>query len=526
MKEELSRRNFLKGGALAAAGVATGALAGCATGAMPNEKPVENKIAWDYETDIVVVGLGAAGASCAYNAHKMDPNASIIILEKQAEGHHPSTEMSGGGVMFTRDADKATNYMSICAGESVPEDVTRAWATEAVGIKDFFIELGYNDEFLETKTVGEHSDFEDADSVGMIQLPGEKGGAYLVWELLLNSVQQENITILYATPGYRLIAKDLGENKKEILGIEAQKNGITLFIKANKGVVLTCGGYEFNDQLKQFLPATPTYFYNNSANTGDGVIMAQEVGAQLWHMNKMLGRGIAYYEEIDMGFIMMLNPPPYIMVDKYAKRFINEDLQASLNHSVYYSLIQYDAEKDEYPRNPCWWIFDSVRAATPLTSTVFGAAGAEIGFHEWSPDNSKEIEAGWILKAETIEELAAVTKLDLASLKETMITYNTACDTGVDGFGREPETLIKLQPPYYATNLWVGGPNTSGGPKRNANAQVISVRNESIPRLYSAGELGQVIGDLYPLGGGDICEAICFGAIAAREVLSLEPWTE
>ena len=522
-----SRRDFLKGaasvGAVAATGLALNMYSSPAQSA--SAAPVEDEQKWDLEADLVVVGLGAAGASCAYHASKEDPGASIIILEKQAEGHHPSTEMSGGGVMYTKDADKATNYMTLCAGVTVPGDVTRAWATEALGIKDLFYELGYDFEIIDSLTVGEQSTFEDADSVGMFTLPGDRGGAFLLWELLLGSVQQENINIMYETPGNRLITKALGENKHEVIGIEAIQNGKPLFIKANKGVVLTCGGFEFNDKLKHFLPAYPIYFYDNPANTGDGVIMAQEIGAQLWHMNKMLGRGIGFYDDSglgDLGFIMMLNPPPYVMLDKYGKRFLNEELQASLDHAVYYSLIQYDAHKGEYPRIPSWWIFDSNRLATPLTSTTFGAAG--VGMYDWSEDNSKELAAGWILKGETLEELAQVTGLDFASLQETMAAYNAACDSGIDEFGRSAETLIKMTPPYYATRLWAGGPNTSGGPERNAKAQVLDVRGEPIPRLFSAGELGQAVGDLYPIGGGDICEAICFGAIAAREALSLAPW--
>ena len=69
-----------------------------------------------------------------------------------------------------------------------------------------------------------------------------------------------------------------------------------VLVKAAKGVVLSCGGYEFNNKLKLFLPAAPVYFYGNPGNTGDGVLMAQAVGAQLWNMNKVVGRGIAYFD--------------------------------------------------------------------------------------------------------------------------------------------------------------------------------------------------------------------------------------
>jgi succinate dehydrogenase/fumarate reductase flavoprotein subunit len=61
-------------------------------------------------------------------------------------------------------------------------------------------------------------------------------------------------------------------------------------IKAREAVVLTCGGYEFNEEMvKNFSAAYPIYFFGTPANRGDGVLMAQEVGAGLWHMNNVMG---------------------------------------------------------------------------------------------------------------------------------------------------------------------------------------------------------------------------------------------
>ena len=105
-----------------------------------------------------------------------------------------------------------------------------------------------------------------------------------------------------------------------------------------------------------------------------------------------------------------------------------------------------------------------------------------------------------------------------------MDAYSAACESGTDEFGRSADTLIPLTPPYYAFPLYPGGPNTSGGPERNASSQVINVWGNPIPRLYSAGELGQAIGNMYPAGGGDISEAMCSGNIAARGIVALDPW--
>lgn len=58
------------------------------------------------------------------------------------------------------------------------------------------------------------------------------------------------------------------------------------FIKARKGVVLCSGGFEFNEEMKKnYLRPTTIKFTGWIYNTGDGIKMAQAVGADLWHMN-------------------------------------------------------------------------------------------------------------------------------------------------------------------------------------------------------------------------------------------------
>ena len=86
--------------------------------------------------------------------------------------------------------------------------------------------------------------------------------------------------------------------------------------------------------------------------------------------------------------------------------------------------------------------------------------------------------------------------------------------------GRPPENLVPIEgPPYYCVPLVPGGPNTSGGPKRNARAEILNPYGEAIPGLYGAGELGQPVGQLYPAGGCNLSEGICFGQIAVESAL-------
>lgn len=151
----------------------------------------------------------------------------------------------------------------------------------------------------------------------------------------------------------------------------------------------------------------------------------------------------------------------------------------------------------------------------------------------WSEDNQKEIDRGWIVKANTIEELAGKILADpdnngLMSpsvLRETVKKYNEYCRKGEDlEFRKHKEWLQPLEnPPYYTVKLWPGGPNTQGGPKRNERAQVLRPDNAPIPRLYAAGELGSVWGMVYQ-GGGNIAECMAFGRIAGTNAASEKRW--
>jgi succinate dehydrogenase/fumarate reductase flavoprotein subunit len=319
----------------------------------------------------------------------------------------------------------------------------------------------------------------------------------------------------------RLIQDETGR----VSGVQVERDGQRTEVRARRGVVLTCGGYEWNDDIKiNSLKASPIYFYGNPDNTGDGIRMAQAAGADLWHMNQMIGRAIGHFSEDgqDYNFVIGIHPPGYVITDKYGQRFANEVSQAQMKHSFYYELLKYDADKQEYPRNPCYWVFDERRlSAAPLVSLRSGFVRA--GYYDWSPDNSKEIAKGWIKKAGTMEELAKAAGIeDPAALAETVARYNAGCVSGADEFGRPADTLVPLDsPPYYCVPMYPGGSNTCGGPRKDERARVLDPYGAPIPGLYAAGELGEAVGLLYPANGANLSESICFGRIAAADALGV-----
>ena len=495
---------------------------------------------WDQHADVVVVGLGAAGAAAAIQA--ADAGATVLVLEKQpAEWHTPSTRASGGQVMSVTDPERALEYFDRCAGGMVPLEVSRAWVQQASDVVAWLQDaVGVS---MTRVTGAEHPEWAGADGVSVYgtaaaypwgaetkartlamnaeQLasrpPRAHGGGSLFGALEQAVARRNRIRVLYEHPAQRLIRDGVGR----VAGVAADTPAGRRRFAGRCGVILACGGYEYDEAMKlSYLRAYPMYFYSSPMNTGDGVRMAQAVGADLWHMNSMVGRAIVHVELDGQGYNFSAPPTPggYLFTDKYGQRFTNEYLTALSRHDCYFELINYDAVRSEYPRIPCFWFFDQRRFAARIISGS-GAAGPHR--YAWSEDNEAEVGHGWIIGGTDWEDVAHRAGVsDPEAAARTIAAYNEVCDTKQDPLGRPADSLVALdQPPYCCMPLWPGGANTSGGPRRNEHAQVIDVFGDPIPGLYEAGELGEAIGALYPSNGANISDALCFGRIAVRHAL-------
>jgi succinate dehydrogenase/fumarate reductase flavoprotein subunit len=477
--------------------------------------------------DLVVVGFGAAGAAAALTA--AGTGAKVLVLEKQrADEHTPSTRMSGGIVLVCDDVERATDYLDACAGGMVPRDVTRAWMERGVRLLDWFRDQGIQID-LQRCGGAEHPQIPGADAIHTYQpgAPGRLdpsgGGGPKLWAAVAQAVHaRPEVEVRFGQPVRRLLTDAGGR----VTGVRAEGPDGPVEVRARAGVVLACGGFEYDEAYKRdFLRTYPVHFYGNPGNSGDGVRMAQAVGADLWHMNQMVGRAIASFPMDDgtmQGFIIKLGPPGYVITDRYGRRFADEESQALLRHDFYYHLLAFDSERGEYPRNPCYWFFDARRLAEgPLTYTHIGACG--VGVYDWSADNRREVERGWIATGSTPAEAArAAGVADPDSAADSIEAYNRACAQGRDPFGRRAETLVPIDaPPYACVPLYAGGSNTSGGPRRDARARVVDVFGGPIPGLFAAGELGQALGLRYPGDGGNLSDAFCFGQIAAETALAV-----
>jgi succinate dehydrogenase/fumarate reductase flavoprotein subunit len=544
-KKNFSRRDFIKTTAVGVGGAAL-------TGLSPAEaKAAGHPEKWDRETDVVVVGCGGAGTTAAITAH--DAGAEVIIVEKAPEGGGNSRV---GGGQFTYSTpelkDQAALYIYNACNGTTPMDVCQAWADEMVHNREWLDEMGVENSVRPSNDgslVGgaDYEKIPGADGLGT----GIMAGVGMAWYTAIEKqMKKRGIEILFNTPATELV-QDCAT--KEIVGVKAGSDGRDIFIKARKGVVLCSGGFEFNEDMKKnYLRPSTIKFTGWIYNTGDGIRMAQAVGADLWHMN-LICSAAAAIETPPMKMAWMYpftRANGYIWVNKYGERFVGEGGRTWGAHQSFMGMSLWDWRSDrkdtEYPLSPHYLIFDEVTRkagavadfggmqgmANAITPKRLGGNASEWGAKDggWSPDNSVEIEKGWIMKADTVKALAEVMaepELLPEKLAATVDRWNEFCEAGEDkDFGRSGRSLVKIAtPPYYAVRYWPGGFSTCGGPRKNAEGQVMGVNGNPIGRLYAAGSLGHTLGQVYSMAGANYCECFVWGRITGRNVASLKSWS-
>ncbi len=551
-KERVARRQFLKGAAIGVAGAAAGGmLSGCGPEATPCppaptpqviEKEVVKEVAakpwlpekWDYEYDIVCVGGGGAAAACAIAA--TDLGAKVLMLEKAPEKYQGgNTSVAGGEVYSHQNIEDAKAYLTALNGAYVldPEYVD-VWARK----------MADNGNWMRTALdceglLGLEVTWRPWDEFP--ELPGhENSGCWIVgpkgtdsgygkqlWDLYKANIDKRGIEIWFECPAKHLIQDPI---TKEILGVIAEKDGKTIYIKAKKAVQLACGGFANNQEMhKDFLHRISGYSKGTPYNTGDGIKMAIEVGADLWHCGNEAGPGLAFVDT-ETGIELASSPGSRsncIHVGADGTRFVNE-AEGSRHGKVWRH-----GQWESYPTPlPIHAIFDDTAfKARPLGATERSTSGLGWnrikGVYQWSQDNSVELEKGWIKRADTIRELAALINLDPDTLHATVTRYNEFCAKGEDlDFGRPAEILLPVEtPPFYAMELFPTFFNTQGGPRRNHKAEILDPWGKPIPRLYGGGELGSPYAHQYN-GGMNLGDSMAFGRIAAENAVTLKPWDE
>lgn len=472
----------------------------------------------EVTADVVVVGMGLAGVTASMSA--LDQGATVVAVEK-AGAAGGSSKYSGGfitgvgteqqqAVGYDLDVDGYMDYFNSCTDQSVKADETDRDAVRAM------IERSAGDiKFLEEHGIG-------------ITGPDGFGGDFLVWHYPATRTSafdgdaggadhivagmdyldaQENFSIYYNTPATSILTDDSGA----ITGVLCERDdGSTLTVNT-KSVVLSCGGWAASPELmERFCPDFPSEWilpYTTAAmtDTGDGITMAEALGAAVyedgWWMDLAIGVDpggyTTYFPDTLNGLINYAN---YFVVDGEGTRVFNVN-------ALY---------------GPRSIAFADAMERTGKIFSIFTAEGFENGI-AFIEENGR-VDDKNIYKADTLEELAEKTGMDVENFTAQVARYNEMCANGVDeDMGQT--TLIPIgEGPYYAVSVKTITMGTIGGLKTNDDNQVLSTDGTPIEGLYGAGELinGKYFNQVYVSGCAQLLcsdSGIVAGAAAADYAL-------
>lgn len=510
------------------------------------------------EFDVLVVGYGAAGAVAAIEAARA--GARVLLAEKMPDPGGISI-LSAGGVRICNDVAQGFKYLHHTCGGRTPDDVLQVLAEGMAELPDYLRELArLNGATIDVVPAPGNYPFPGCDALGYAEvsaIPGFGGspekekdgylavrpmrpGCYL-FKLLADHVEhlraQGKIQVWLGSPVERLSRDARGRVCGARIARSVQGGQIPTQVRLRLGVILACGGFEADEELKkQFLVSTPVITGSFRGNTGDGIRMAQQMGAALWHMWLYHGPYGMRHPDPDYPFGLYakllpmwtpertVKPLPkmaWIIVDQHARRYVNE-YPPYMSDTGVRQFDHYDPAAYSHTRMPSFMLFDEEgRKCYPMGRSMTNDRHA---CYEWSADNLKEVENGILLKAESIAGLADLLGLNAEALEQTVDQWNQGVRNRVDAqFGRRPETMMPImKPPFYAARLWPMVINTQGGPVHDAQQRVLDAFGDPIPGLYAAGELGGVFGHVY-MAGGNLAECFVGGRVAARAVCASLP---
>jgi len=348
-------------------------------------------------------------------------------------------------------------------------------------------------------------------------------GTALVSHLLLACLER-GIEVLRETRAVELLLEAEAGRPPRVRGVVARRTGgEAVAFAAERGVILACGGFEWNPELVRRFSAGPVaHPLSNPANEGDGLRMAMAAGADLANMYDLLrfpaanipgelydGRPLARMVVGERGL------PHAILVNRRGRRFVNE---AHNYTDVARAYGDFDPVAYEFANHPSFAIFDA----------QFRAQYSVLGVPPGAP------EPEGVLRAGSLRELAAQAGIDADGLGATVARWNgfvregrdrdfrrgeSFFDTYYADMGREPSaTLGSIErPPFFALRVGCGVIGTNGGPRTDAHGRVQHVSGEPIPGLYACGDAAaSAIGPGYGGPGGPLGQGFSMGFRAGR----------
>ena len=330
-------------------------------------------------------------------------------------------------------------------------------------------------------------------------------------------------------------ARRLVKDGERVIGVVAEDaSGKEYKVRARRGVVIATGGFEWNEELVQtFLRGPLTGPVSVPENEGDGLLMAIEAGAKLGNMSHAYWmQSVLEFEPqhraAKANYLLASDErakPGAILVNRKGQRFVNE---AANYNALGKALHAFDAGTHSYANLPYWLIID--QRYRDKYHTFNTPAGGPV--------------PSFMMQADTLEELADKAGIDPEGLTATVARFNEMVRKGHDDdFNRGDNTYdnfymwgdMDYDPPhrtlgaietgpFFAVKMEAGALGTAGGPRTNADAQVVDWNGNPIPGLYAAGNaMAAVLGESYGGAGGTLGPGMTFGYIAGRHLAEQLP---
>ena len=512
------------------------------------------------DTDLLIVGAGNGGMVAAATAS--DEGMDFLICEKSSAMptyrtyvgvvNSPLTEEAG----YTIDENKLLNELTRYASGNCDQTVWKVWIDESAEMFDYIntilsakglevtletdgydLETGGTDYYVAaTSHVWYEADLGDY----MLSLLGYLDDEYKRNYVLEDYIEEAGHSINY---NYELV-KLLREDEGAVTGAIFSTNDGYVQINANN-VLLTTGGYAANPVMVQArnpaVAACCTHGSYNPTTTGDGIKCAMRIGASIDDLPAAMvfDRGVVL-PGTDAGYVgegedatfpspmssmcMFAASQPFLKVNRNGDRFMNESMpydftchMASKQPGGVYCMIMDSNACDDMER------FQTI-GCSKIARTSAELAGGMEGLEASYAD---AFEAGLIVKADTIEELAEALELPYEELQATIDRYNELYELQDDeDFGKEAYRLSSIsEAPYYG--LWLGGTllTTIDGLCINSNMQVLDTDSEPIEGLYAAGDCsGSLYSGNYPeyIVGNACGRTLTFSRHAVKYIASQE----
>jgi fumarate reductase flavoprotein subunit len=436
------------------------------------------------ETDIVIVGAGAAGFAAALTA--ADQGAEVLLLEKAAEPGG-SSRICGGLLAFAGTDIQHRNRIGdsndllyrdlMVVGQNASNPaIVRAYVDGQLDTYHWLVAKGV--------IFGPKPDASSGQSVPRCHVVDPDA---LIQTLARHAKANPHISIATNAQAKRLIRTD-----GRVSAVRVFQDNEEFDVAARRGVIVTTGGFTRNASLvATFAPKqAKSWVSGGEANTGDGLLMAWQLGAGIGDVAYIQGTFGKHPTNHSNRHSLLAVYKGAIAVNLQAKRFVDESLSYKLLGTA--SL--------EQPGDHTWQIFDR-----PIY------------------DSHEEDVSIFDVRHRRQEELAKKTGLDAATLKDTVARYNGYVREGADPeFGRRHlvhnhGALVPIETaPFYAHASTAALYGTYCGLTVTPSMQVLDVFGEPIEGLWAAGEVIAGLHGAAYMTGSAFGKALIFGRAAGR----------